>query len=72
MGFILGIRRETFTLLIEMEGMNSEPLVLVEEVPAPVEEVQVLKEEPPTVHRAKSERKASQEDPCGNTKIGFE
>ena len=63
MGFTLGIERETSTLQIEMEGMNSEPLVLEEEVPAPVEEVPMPRKEPPTVSRAESERKAGQEDP---------
>ena len=70
MGFILGIGRETSTVWIDMEGISSERLVLVEEEPATMEEDPVPREEPTVVSRAEAEREAGQEDPVTPHPVG--
>ena len=62
MGFTLGIRRETSTLRIEVEGTSFERPVLVEEEPTTMEEDPLPKEEPTVVPRAEPEREVGQED----------
>ena len=63
MGFTLEIGQETSTFRIDVEGMSSEPPILVEEEPATVGENPVPREEPTVVPKVEPKREAGQEDP---------